>query len=305
VTYRFTDPNGYPIYGPGAEVQVTFDASGHVSRVFYAARTLRVAGTVAVIPQDQVNQEIARMFPPNSIVNSRLVYFAPPLSNPKLPVATLIPSYAYSVTTFATSPEAGAVSEVKSKIGFLPATADTRFVPTVRLSAQGGTEVHAAVSVEGGRPPYQYIWGGSNPAVSQTDEAAVSYTPQVRVAESLLTNPHFPLEHDESLSVTVVDANGVSVFANETVPVQATPVFPQPRNITKPTFGSENPGYPLHWVPTEVAWNTEMGTPGGGANLSFNWLGDAAWPGDFIRPTFDPDEDIIKVGLDNWSASAI
>lgn len=28
-----------------------------------------------------------------------------------------------------------------------------------------------------------------------------------------------------------------------------------------------------------------MGTPGGGATLSFDWLGDTAWTGDFIRPT--------------------
>jgi hypothetical protein len=74
----------------------------------------------------------------------------------------------------------------------------------------------------------------------------------------------------ESLSVTVIDANGVSVFANEIVPVEASAYFPQVRDITKPTFGSENPGDPLHWMPARVAWNTEMGTPGGGATLSFD-----------------------------------
>jgi hypothetical protein len=284
VTYRFTDPNGYPIYGPGAEVQVTFDGSGNVSRVLYATRTLQAAGTVAIIPQGQINQEIARQFPANSIVNSRLVYFAPPLSNPQLSAATLIPWYAYTVTTLVTNQATGVAAEVKSKIRFLPATADIRFVPTVRFSAQGGRLVNAAVSVQGGTPPYHYIWGGSNPAVSATDAAVVSYTPQLRVAQPLLSNPAFSLQRNESLSVTVVDANGISVFANGTVPVEATPVFPQARDINQPTFGSENPGYPLNWVPTEVAWNTEMGKLGAGATLSFNWLGDNAWPGDYIRP---------------------
>ena len=287
VNYRFTDPSGHPIYGPGAEVQVTFDATDHVSRLFYAARRLKAVGTVAVIRQDRVNEEIARMFPPNSVVNSRLVYFAPPFSNSKekLPVATLIPWYAYSVTTPVTNPKTGAVSEAKSKIGFIPATADTRFVPAVQLSAHGGSQVNAAVSVEGGRPPYQYIWGGSNPAVSQTDESSVSYTPQVRTAHPFLTNPYFRLQHNEALSVTVIDANGIRVFANEIVAVEASPVFPEGRDVSKPTFGSENPGDPLHWMPARVAWNTEMGTPGGGATLSFDWLGETAWPGDFIRPT--------------------
>src|ERR1700730_19245580 len=61
VTYRFTAPNGYPIYGPGAEVQLTFDATDHVSRVFYAARTLKAVGTVAGITEERVHQEIVRM----------------------------------------------------------------------------------------------------------------------------------------------------------------------------------------------------------------------------------------------------
>jgi hypothetical protein len=80
------------------------------------ARTLKAVGTVAVIPQERVNPEIARMFPPNSVVNSRLVYFAPPLSNPKekLPVAILIPWYAYSVTTSMTNPKTGAVQSRRS-----------------------------------------------------------------------------------------------------------------------------------------------------------------------------------------------
>jgi hypothetical protein len=114
---------------------------------------------------------------------------------------------------------------------------------------------------------------------------AITYIPQVRTAQPLLTNPNFRLQHNEVLSVTVIDANGVSVFANEIVAVEASPVFPKGRGVTNPTFGSENPGDPLHWMPARVAWNTEMGTPGAGANLSFDWLGDTAWPGDFIRPT--------------------
>jgi hypothetical protein len=85
--------------------------------------------------------------------------------------------------------------------------------------------------------------------------------------------------------VTVLDANGISVFSNETVPVEAHPVFPEGRGVSMPTYGSENPGDPLHWMPARVAWNKEMGTSGAGATLSFDWLGENAWPGDFIRPT--------------------
>ena len=286
VTYRFTDPNGYPIYGPGAQAQITYDPAGRVSRVFYAARKLKAAATVQVIPQEEAKDQIARLLPPKSTITLRLVYYAPPLANAKgrSRVATLIPWYAYYGTTHVTNPQTGATLEVKSKIGFIPATRDAHFVPTVRVSAEGGSEVHASVSVSGGRPPYQYIWGASNPAVSQTAEPSIRYTPQVRTAETLLRDPYFNLHRNERLSVTVVDANGISVYGSETVPVEASPFFPKGRGVSMPTYGSENPGDPLHWMPARVAWNTEMGTPGGGATLSFDWLGDSAWPGDFIRP---------------------
>jgi hypothetical protein len=287
VTYRFTEPNGYPIYGPGAQVQITYDATGQVTRVVYAARKLKEAATVEVMPQEEAHEMIARLLPPKSTITSRLVYYAPPLATAKgrSTVTTLIPWYAYYGTTQIVNPRTGAALEVKSKIGFIPATRDARFVPSVRVSVEGGSQVRASVSVEGGRPPYQYFWGTSDPAVSQSTEPSIRYVPQIRAAESLLRDPAFNLHRSERLSVTVLDANGISVFSNETVPVEAHPVFPEGRGVSMPTYGSENPGDPLHWMPARVAWNKEMGTSGAGATLSFDWLGENAWPGDFIRPT--------------------
>jgi len=286
VTYRFTEPGGYPLYGPGAQTQVTFDAAGHVSRLFYATRTLRATGSVHVIPQEEANEHIARLFPPNTRIMSRLVYFAPPLSNSQEGrVGTLIPWYAYIGIRHLTNPRTGVTAEVKSKIGFMPATDDRHLVPLARISAEGGSHVHATVSVEGGRPPYRYIWGGSSSATHETTEPSIDYTPQIRVTESLLRDPAFNLHRDETLSVTVIDANGISAHEIFTVPAELQPVFPEPRGKSDPSFGSENPGDPLHWVAARIAWNAEMSTPGGGATLSFDWLGDNAWPGDFIRPT--------------------
>jgi hypothetical protein len=292
VTYRFTDPNGYPIFGPGAQAQISYDAMEHVSRVYYAARKLEADGTVEIIAQREAEEQIARLLPPKSKIKSRLIYYAPPISKgtETSRVAALIPWYAYYGTRYETNPQTGAATEVKTKIGFIPATRDPRFVPKVRLEAAGRSEVQASVSVEGGRPPYRFIWGGSNPAVGQNHESSVRYTPQFRAERSLLMDPNFRAQREETVSVTVIDANGVAVSVSQSVPVEATPVFPedrggQGRNETNPTYGSENPGTPLHWVPAQVAWNQEMGTPGGGATLSNNWGGDSAWPGDFIRPT--------------------
>jgi Family of unknown function (DUF6345) len=291
VAYHFIDPNGYPIYGPGAQVQITYGAAGHVSRVLYAARRLKAVATVQLISQAEANAQIARLLPKNATITSRLVYYAPPLSSAGNPrVATLIPWYAYYGTTYVANPQTGAASsmvksKVKSKIGFIPATSDARFVPAANFSASGGRQVHASVSVSGGTPPYRYLWAGSDPALSQNTGPSISYTPQFRAAESLLLNPYFNLSRNESLSVTVTDANGININQSQTVPVQATPVFPEGHDVSMPTYGSENPGDPLHWEPARVAWNTEMATPGAGATLSNDWLGDDAWPGDFIRPT--------------------
>jgi hypothetical protein len=286
VAYRFTDPHGYPIYGPGSQVQVTYDSAGRVTRLLYATRRLRVAETVAVIPQALANERIARLLPPRSIVTSRLVYYAPPLANTRtLPVATLIPWYAYYGTIYVRDPKSGAAIRIRSKIGFFPATTDARFVPAGTLVATGGSQVRASISVRGGREPYAYTWGGSGLVISRNLRRSVSYTPQFRVARPLLQNPYFRASRRETLSVTVTDANGVSFYDSQNVPVQATPIFPPSRGVSMPTYGSENPGDPLHWVPARVAWNQEMGTPGAGATLSNSWLGDDAWPGDFIRPT--------------------
>ena len=283
VTYRFTDPNGYPIYGPGAQAQVAYGADSRVTRLFYAARRLKVATTVAVLPQAQANAQIARLLPPNSAITSRLVYYAPPLSHAA--VAQLIPWYAYYGTTMVTNPQTGVATPVKSKIGFIPATRDPRFVPAAKLEVSGGPDVAASVSVAGGRPPYHYLWSGSESATNST-LASIRYTPRFRTARSLVTSPFFRVQRDEVVSVTVLDANGVSILSSQTVPVQAVPLFPPVgRDVSKPTYGSENPGDPLHWQPARIAWNQEMGTPGDGATLSFNWLGADAWPGDFIRPT--------------------
>jgi hypothetical protein len=286
VAYRFTDPNGYPIFGPGAQAQISYDAAGHVTRVYYAARKLEADASVEIIPPRAAEEEIARLLPPGSKVKSRLVYFAPSIAESSR-VSALIPWYAYFGTIQVTNPKTGAAKEVKTKIGFIPATRDPRFVPTVKLEASGRTEVHASVSVQGGRAPYRIIWSGSNAGLVRNNESSVRYTPQFRAEQSLLRDPNFRAERMERVSVTVIDANGVAVSASQALSVVATPLFPTDRggrNEMQPTYGSENPGTPLKWVPAQVAWNTEMGTAGGGASLSFNWGGDSAWPGDFIRP---------------------
>ena len=296
VSYRFSDANGYPLVGPGAQVQVTYDGAGNVSRFHYAARRLTPGATVQVISEREARDRIARLVPAGAEVTTRIVYWSPPLG-PSLalpkgwnPVA-IIPWYAYYSTTRVTNPATGAVSEMKSKVRMIPATDDERYVPAVQLSVSAkGSRVSARAFASGGRPPYLYIWGGSNPGASGNAGDSTEYTATLRVAEALADDPGFRLDRDEAVAVTVIDSNGVAVSARQTVPVRATPVHPRRDDKKKhgsiPTYGIESPGAPLEWMEDQVGWLQGMGTAGaGGGTLEFCWMGDSAWPGDFIEPS--------------------
>jgi len=319
VSYAFSEANGYPLVGPGAQVQVTYDGAGRVSRLHYAARQLKTGPSVQVISESEARDRIARLLPEGAQVTARLVYWSPPLRyaqarkdgwNP----AVVIPWYAFYTTTRVSGPGGGAASVINSKVRMIPATDDERFVPAVQLAASAqGSEVSARVSVRGGRPPYAYFWGGSNPEASLADGESVAYTATVRAAEALADDPGFRLDRDETVAVTVVDSNGVVVRANQTVPVHATRNLPRREDKKKhgsnPTYGIESPGAPLAWMEDQVGWLQGMSTPGaGGGTLNFCWMGDNAWPGDYINP--DPPGTLVAkpwingdADYANWGAN--
>ena len=295
VSYRFSEANGYPLVGPGAQVRAAFDGAGNVTRLHFSLRELKPGEPVQVISEREARDRIARLVPAGAEITTKLVYWCPPLSlgmarreewNP----AVIIPWYAYYSTTSFARPGSGGVSVMHSKVRLIPATDDARFVPAVQLTAKAsGSEVSAHAAVTGGRPPYRYIWGGSNPEASRDRGDSTRYTAVVRVAESLASDPNFPLDRDEAVAVTVIDANGVEVRAGQTVPVHATPVHPREKKNKKhgsePTYGIFSPGAPLAWMEDQVGWLQGMSTPlGGGGALNFCWMGANSWPGDFIEP---------------------
>jgi hypothetical protein len=238
--------------------------------------------------------------PTNVQINMQLVYvipsFSPPSSWPSCsncPPRTwsptnIIPYYAFTGTINQISPTDGSTNTVNLKIGMIPATDDTNYVPSINLLAsQVGTQVVASVSASGGSPPYTYQWSGSA-TVSSNNGASISYTPLTRVgppplaiasdashavvnvllpagfvleSATNLAAPHWnqvssPVETNaagdgfdlaaipatasamyfrlrqasqtvpatETLGVTVIDANGVSIHTSQTLVVQAQPV---------------------------------------------------------------------------------
>jgi hypothetical protein len=291
VSYKFSESHGIPLIGPGAQVHLTFDASGHVTQLHYAARSLKAGAEVKILSEEEARGRIAQRLPAKARITMRLVYWTPPLE----PVfgnaeswrpATIIPWYAYYSTTEIAHPS-GAASSIRSRVSMIPATDDARFVPTVTVSATAdGPQVRAHAEVRGGTPPYTYIWGGSDPEVSHNTGNEIRYTARTRAARQLLRDSDFHLRTNETVAVTVIDANGVVVHGRQIVPVQPQPIMPSNgAHGTGPTYGAESPDDPGNWTPCRVGWQNGMSTPGaGGGTQSFAWLGGDAWPGDFIEP---------------------
>lgn len=149
-----------------------------------------------------------------------------------------------------------------------------------------GPDVLGHVSVTGGRPPYIYVWGGSNPNASHDTGDMTIYRPVTRLTEELVQMYGFSLQRNEVVTVTVIDANGIAVSAEVTVPVVlVTNNAKNHKKVPGPSYGCESPADPGEWTSDRVGWQKGMGVPGSGAGVQrYCWEGDSAWPGDFIEP---------------------
>jgi hypothetical protein len=285
VSYRFT-VDGYPLVGPGAQIQISFGAEGNVTRLVHATRALEPGPSVAIIDADAMRHRLACSLPDDAEVDVRLVYLAPSLRNalnasPYWRPSEIIPWYAVTVTRTVVHPGGGAGQALTSRVRLVPATDDTRYAPSVTVEANSidGSRVNARATAAGGTPPYSFLWAGSNPSTFPERSEAVSYEPLTRDVREIIRARSFArIEH---VSVTVVDANGVPAQAVTSLPVTAQPA-PDTRNSV--TYGCESPNDPGAWTGDRIAWQDAMSTFGGGSER-FCWLADSSWPGDYIEPT--------------------
>ncbi|MGA2592311.1 MAG: DUF6345 domain-containing protein [Bryobacteraceae bacterium] len=292
VSFRFT-LDGHLLVGPGAQVQVSYGPEGSVTRLLHSTRTLKKGPSVKIIPADVVRGRFARFLPDDAEVKLRLVYWAPPLrpgvySSSRWSPSLIIPWYAVTITRHSVDSRTNAAQTRTSRVHLVPATDDFRFVPSVTLTAAATqrSRVEAHATATGGTPPYTYLWAGSNPEASSSTGDSVGYVPLVRDFRSVLPAQSF--ERTDNVSVTVIDANGVSVQAGESVQVTAQPA---PRSHSSVTYGCESPNDPGpsptdgSYAPERIAWLQAMGAAGqGGGSQRFCWLADTSWPGDYIEP---------------------
>jgi hypothetical protein len=285
VSYRMT-VDGYPLVGPGAQIQMSFGAEGNVTRLMHATRTLEAGPSVAIIDADTMRRRLACSLPEDADVDVRLVYLAPGLRNalngaPYWRPSEIIPWYAVTVTRTVIQPGRRTGQPLTSRLRLIPATDDTRFVPSVTVEANSvdGSRVAARATAAGGTPPYSFLWAGSNPGTFSERGQAVSYEPVTRDLREVI--PAQSMARIEHVSVTVVDANGVSAQAITSLAVTARPA---PDTHNSVTYGCESPNDPGAWTGDRVAWQSAMSALGGGSER-FCWLADSSWPGDYIEPT--------------------
>jgi hypothetical protein len=357
VAYNFTDPNGYPIKGPGAQIHFNYTPSGTLSHLIYSADQLTpIAGTsVQLMSQSQASNAITPLFPPGAVLNYYVVYWCPPLIYPPDPCSSppptwnpqiVIPYYYCTGTMSETNPLSGIVSTISFSPQIIPAFFGTNYLPQPVFNPSGaqGSNLIASVSVTGGTPPYSYVWSASDPNVSSTCGPEIEYTPIVRVGvptlaitegngsviiswgdatagfmlestPSLGGNPvwsQVPAVQDnngvssvevpnngiqfyrlvlasqtlpvtETVTVTVTDANGVSVHASQSIEAQAIPIQSSTQDPAI-DYGCESPYDPGLGSGDRASWLAGMAAGPGGGFQRFCWTGASAWPGDFIEP---------------------
>ena len=188
VRFVFSLSGGYPLIGPGTQVQFTFGANGAGSRLEYAARQLAPGPQVQIISAAEAINRAAALFPGlNPQITPQLVYYAPPLSIGS--VINIIPWYQCGGTGAITNPVTGQVSTFDLIPALIPATDDSNYVPSVNFAANignGGAQIVASASVSGGTPPYTYEWSGSSQGVISNTVSRLVYTPTIRVTPPLL-----------------------------------------------------------------------------------------------------------------------
>ena len=202
VNYQFTDNNGIPIIGPGAQARVAYGLNGQVTYLLYTAPRLVAGPQVQLISSNTAIGRVTNLVPPNAQISANLVYLVyhwwppPPCYPPWCPGPTppwgmpdptnVIPWYSFTVTSTLTNAVSGSNYLSRLTLPNIPATDDPTYVPAAVLSASGTTQVVAAVSASGGTPPYRYYWSGSNPEVATNSGPDITYTPTIRVAQPML-----------------------------------------------------------------------------------------------------------------------
>ena len=283
VTFSFL-VGGAPVIGPGALLEVSYGGDGSVTHMRAAGGAGKANGKATIDAASTARARVVKGAPATEKHELKLVYWAEPAPDATL-AAAAVPFYADSPTAALAGPTRGAPDvEVNGRINLIPAAEDAHLLPTLSLkvAGAGARRLTASASVAGGRAPYTYIWSGSDPAAFKETGPQLEYRPRKREATATV----------DTLSVTVIDANGISdtskatlKFAAPTAGGGAAPIPAIDVADGEPSYAIQSPREPQFGVPRQVFQQT-MATPGAGGGVQkYAWLGAESWPGDFISPS--------------------
>jgi hypothetical protein len=135
VEYQFADPNGYPIAGPGSQIQFSFGSNGAVTRLHYSASQMEPGPTVQLMSGSQASNLIGNLFPANAVINFQAIYWCPAFSPvahcancppPTWHPTNIIPWY-YCTATLNSGVVGAAAQSVALMPQLIPATFDTNY----------------------------------------------------------------------------------------------------------------------------------------------------------------------------------
>jgi len=219
VDFESVTPNGFALKGPGADVKVVFDSTGRATQLNYAFRILAEGERTSIISSQTAQLRASAEYfdvADNQIalrgqcaaaktdalgtlcLESELVYYAPPIG---LDISQVVPHYLFK-GDFTIEGNTVAVRNL-----LIPAVENAPNV-SLTMSVENGNTIKATASASGGQAPYSYAWASSSTALNVGNSSSLSYGVQAREA---LTQ--------ETLSVVVTDANGVSSWTQQSVPV--------------------------------------------------------------------------------------
>ncbi len=265
----------YLLEGPGAKVSASFSPSGMVTQLKHANRSLSEGQKVSLVNGDKARERCLDLYRQSALqddykkidVSTRLYYFAPALSIEK--VHTVIPYYECSGNAVVGDQK---VSLLQLSI---PAIDDEKYIPRLSLEAAvKGSTVMAMAEISGGSAPYQIRW--SSPSIgSKQGNNKLEYKIMRRAREM-----------QETLSLEVVDSNGVYVQANHVIMFDENNLpslldSSATRVAGVRDYGTENSVFD-QFGGLEQGFKDQMNADS--VIRRFSWRGLAAWEQDFKEP---------------------
>jgi hypothetical protein len=216
VDYNFLF-NNYELVGPGAKLKTAFGADGKATQLVVALRGLSSGAARPIISQAKANLLALEIIKSDALIRKaelgtinlgdpKVVYFAPDLD---ITPEALFPHYRYNPTLLVGR------ETVPLRTLLIPATVDAPKV-TLNLPAPNADYqiVEASIKISGGKAPFKTEWNSSTAGAisTQGNDTVISYS-LIKTGRPQEAAPN----NQETLQVTVTDANGLVVKAAQSV----------------------------------------------------------------------------------------